>query len=166
MDNPTSGGPFDRSQPAASDSHLANDSDSRGSTASAPAQALVDDPSLTALSPMPTGFAAGLNDPYSDLDFFTRKDVMKMAFETGMRFYQQLVIKDQKLAGSEKHHAEMENCLDHMVTNLAIYLNDTRMGLAFAKAEKQLSHQEDPWVLAMMRERARAAMMAAAMGGP
>jgi hypothetical protein len=166
MENPTSGGPFDRPLANSSDSH----SDSRPSNAdgepTAAAQDLVADPSLTAASSLPTGFAAGIQDPFEDLDFFTRKDIMKMAFESGVRFYQQLAIKDQKLASGEKLQPSMELCLDHMVMNLSMYLNDTTMGLAFARAEQQLSHQEDPWTLAILRERHRAALMAAAMGGP
>lgn len=166
MDTPLNAGPFDQPQPVTSDSRHGDDSDSRPSVPAAAGHDLATDPSLTPLAPLPTGFAAGLDDQYTDLTFFTRQDIMKMAFDTGMRFYQQLAIRDQKLTLSEKHHAEMTTCLDHMVTNLALYLNDTTMGLAFAKAEKQLDQQEDPWVLAILRERARNAMMAAAMGGP
>jgi hypothetical protein len=166
MENPASGGPFDRPLSQSSDSQ----SDSRPSSPepepAAAAHDLVADPSLTAASALPTGFAAGIQDPFQDLDFFTRKDIMKMAFESGVRFYQQLAIKDQKLATSEKLQASMELCLDHMVMNLSMYLNDTTMGVAFARAEQQLSHQEDPWTLSILRERYRAALMAAAMGGP
>ncbi len=117
---------------------------------------------MTGMSP---GLTPQLDDPYRGLEFFTRKEIMRIAIDNGLRLYQQLVIKDQKLGTLSSHVSVMDACLEHVVVNLSKYMNDHVMGLAFARAEQQLSHQEDPWVLSIMRERERAALMEAAMGG-
>jgi hypothetical protein len=109
---------------------------------------------------------AGVHDPFSDLAFFTRKDVMGMAFNAGILFYQQLAIDDHKIKAITTAPENSDLCLEHVVYNLAKYLNDTRMGLAFAAAESKMNLTENPWVLAIERERIMIAMMASAGPGP
>ncbi len=105
-------------------------------------------------------------DPFSDLAFFTRKDVMGMAFNAGILFYQQLVIDDHKIKGIEVAPDLSDRCLEHVVHNLAKYLNDTRMGLAFASAESKMNLTENAWTLAIERERLMIAAMAQGANGP
>lgn len=105
-------------------------------------------------------------DQLSDLAFFTRKDIMGMAFDAGIRFYQQIAIQDNKIKPLHTAPDNCDICLEHVVYNLANYLNDTRMGLAFAGAESKMNLSENCWELAITRERLMIAMASAGGTGP
>lgn len=98
-----------------------------------------------------TGVPA-FDDRLGILDFFTRKDIMRMTFDTSTRLYQSVGFPDGKALSAEKSLALYRLVFEQTLSAASICLSDDVMKEAFSKMKVRLQHSEDPWELALQRE--------------
>lgn len=92
------------------------------------------------------------DDRLGILDFFTRKDIMRMTFDTSTRLYQSVGFPDGKALSAEKSLALYRLVFDQTLSAACICLSDDVMKAAFERMTGRLEHAEDPWELALQRE--------------
>jgi hypothetical protein len=92
------------------------------------------------------------DDRLGILDFFTRKEIMRMAFDTSTRLFQSVAFPDRKPLAPEKALGMYRQVFDQTLAAACICLSDDVMKAAFNKMTARLGHSEDPWELALQRE--------------
>jgi hypothetical protein len=96
--------------------------------------------------------AFGFDDRLPLLEYFTRKEVMKMVFDTSTRLFQSVAFPDRKPLPKEKELALFRQVFDQTVVAACICLSDDVMRAAFERITADLGHVEDPWATSITRE--------------
>lgn len=92
------------------------------------------------------------DDRLGILDFFTRKEIMRMTFDTSTRLFQSVAFPDRKPLSSDKAMTAYRQVFEQTLAAACICLSDDVMKAAFNKMTARLEHGEDPWELALQRE--------------
>lgn len=92
------------------------------------------------------------DDRLGILDFFTRKEIMRMTFDTSTRLFQSVAFPDRKALSTDKALAAYRQVFEQTLAAACICLSDDVMKAAFNKMTARLEHGEDPWELALQRE--------------
>lgn len=95
---------------------------------------------------------AGFDDRLALLEYFTRKEVMRMVFDTSTRLFQSVAFPDRKPLPADKALAVFRQVFEQTVVAAGICLSDDIMKAAFEKMTIALDHKEDPWATAILRE--------------
>lgn len=88
--------------------------------------------------------------PFWMLDFFTRRDVMAMAYDGTLRCFVPLATASGKLPEAEESRRLFSECLERITNGLALVLSDAEMARRFGEAARG---RDDVWRFAVDRER-------------
>ncbi|PZR95217.1 MAG: hypothetical protein DI537_05375 [Stutzerimonas stutzeri] len=104
------------------------------------------------MNQQPSHANLAFDDRLGVLDYFTRKEIMRMTFDTSTRLFQSVAFPDRKPLPQDKALAYYRQVFEQTLAAACICLSDDVMKAAFSKMTASLGHSEDPWELALLRE--------------